>query len=118
MNKAGSTGGTERRSDERSKVNFRIQLMRDDSTEVEGVVTDLGPGGCFVESGVAVREDELIKLRLEIPAHGDLTIWGNVVHRVGRAGFGVRFSAFSRGGARDILAAIIGGQDGFSPSDQ
>jgi hypothetical protein len=78
------------------KVNIRIQLMRADSPEVGGVVTDLSPGGGrFVESGVEVGDDELVKLRLDIPGRGDLTIWGNVSYRAGRAGFGVRFSAFS-----------------------
>ena len=117
MNKAGRGGGTERRFDERSKVNFRIQLMRADSLEVEGVVTDLSPGGCFVESNIKVRKDELVKLRLNVPGQGELVIWGNVVHRAVRTGFGVRFSAFSKGGAREKLAAIIGGQGGAAPAD-
>ena len=39
--------------------------------------------------------------------HGELTIWGNVVFWAKDTGFGVRFSAFSQGGARDKLAAII-----------
>lgn len=56
----GSAGGAERRADERFKVNFRIQLMRAESSEVEGVVTDLSPGGCFVESEVRVQEDDLV----------------------------------------------------------
>ncbi|MBV9928106.1 MAG: PilZ domain-containing protein [Acidobacteria bacterium] len=116
-NKAKAAGGAERRSDERSKVNFRIQLMRADSLEVEGVVTDLSPGGCFVECGAEVGEDELVKLRLNVPGRGELTIWGNVVRRAGRTGFGVRFSAFSQGGARDKLAEIISGQVEASSTD-
>ena len=95
MNRPGPGGG-ERRSEERFEVNFRIQLMRADSPEVEGVVTDLSAGGCFVESEVEVRE-------------GDLTIWGNVVFWVKDTGFGVRFSAFSQGGARDKLTELLGG---------
>ena len=91
--------------------------MRADLLEVEGVVTDLSPGGCFVESGTEVGADELVKLNLNVPGQGELTIWGNVVHRTGRTGFGVRFSAFSQGGARDKLAEIIRGQGGGSPTD-
>ena len=49
---------------------------------------------------------------------GELTVRGEVVYRVGRAGFGVCFSAFSQGAARDRLAAIIGVQDEGSPSNQ
>jgi hypothetical protein len=113
MSKGVLGGRGERRSAERLKVNSRIRLMRADSPEVEGTVTDLGSGGCFVESGVKVREDDLVKLRFDIPGHGDLTAWGNVVFRVNGTGFGVRFSAFSHGWARDKLAAILGGQAGL-----
>ena len=49
---------------------------------------------------------------------GEHTARGEVVYRAGRAGFGVNFSAFSQGAARDKLAAIIGVQDGVSPSNQ
>ncbi|MDQ3919508.1 MAG: PilZ domain-containing protein [Acidobacteriota bacterium] len=107
MNRPGPGGG-ERRSEGRFEVNFRIQLMRADSPEVEGVVTDLSAGGRFVESEVEVREGDLVKLRLDLPGHGDLTIWGNVVFRVKETGLGVRFSAFSQGGAREKLTDLLG----------
>jgi|SRR5919206_1597180 hypothetical protein len=106
MNKVGSAG-TERRADERFRVNFRVQLMRADSPEVEGTVSDLSAGGCFVESAVNVQEDDLIKLRFDLPGHGDLTIWGNVAFWVKDTGFGVRFSAYSQGGARDKLLDLL-----------
>jgi hypothetical protein len=48
-----------------------------------------------------------VKLRLDIPGNGDLTIWGNVVFWVTDTGFGVRFSAFSQGGARDKLLDLL-----------
>ena len=67
MNKQEPSGRAERRSAERYKVNLRIQLMRAGTPEVQGAVTDLSPDGCFVESEVEVGEDELIKLRLDIP---------------------------------------------------
>jgi len=54
-----------------------------------------------------VQEGDRVKLRLDIPWHGDLTIWGNVVYRVRDTGFGVRFSAFSQGGARDKLPGLL-----------
>ena len=109
MNKVGSAGDTERRADERFKVNFRIQLMRGDSPEVEGVVSDLSPGGCFVESDVKVQDDDLVKLRFDLPGRGDLTVWGNVVFWVKDTGFGGRFSAFSQGGAREKLLDLLSG---------
>jgi hypothetical protein len=48
-----------------------------------------------------------VKLRLDLPEHGDLTIWGNVVFWIRNTGFGVRFSAFSQGGARDRLMELL-----------
>ncbi len=56
-----------------------------------------------------MRERDLVKRRFDFPGHGDLTVWGNVVFRIRRRGFGVRFSAFSHGGARERLAELLGG---------
>jgi hypothetical protein len=110
MNKP-ELGGDERRADRRHKVNFRVNMTRGESPEVEGHVTNLSAGGCFVESDVKVSEDDLVKLRLSLPGRGELTIWGNVVFHVEARGFGLHFSAFSQGSARDILAELTGGAD-------
>jgi hypothetical protein len=112
VNTLGLSGGSERRIERRYKVRLRVALMREDSPEVEGEVSDLSAGGCFVESRVVVNEGDLVKVRLEMPGHGDLTIWGNVVFWVRDTGFGVRFCAFSQGGARDKLAAFLGEEGG------
>lgn len=97
----------ERRSDRRYKVKLRVNLTREETQEVEAEVTDLSAGGCFVEGGEAVSEGDLVKLRIDVPGHGDLTIWGNVVFWVKNMGFGVRFSAFSQGGAKEKLAELL-----------
>lgn len=104
-------GDDERRADRRYKVSFRVNVSREESTEVEGEVSDLSAGGCFVESDEEVREGDLVKLRFDIPGHGDLTVWGNVVFWVRDTGFGIRFSAFSQGGAREKLATILDEED-------
>ena len=66
--------GAERRADERFKVNFRILLTHADSPEVEGTVSDLSPNGCFVKSDFRVQEDDLVKLRFDLPGRCDLTV--------------------------------------------
>jgi hypothetical protein len=99
---------SERRADVRFKVSFLLHWGRGESEEFEGEVTDLSAGGCFVESGVEVSEGDLVKLRLDLPGRGDLTIWGNVVFWVRDTGFGVRFSTFSQGGARERLLDLLG----------
>ena len=107
MGPLGLNEGGEKRVHRRYKVSFRVSLMREESPEVEGEITDLSVGGCFVESDEPVREDDLVKLRFDIPGHGDLTVWGNVVFWVRDTGFGVRFSAFSQGGAREKLEILL-----------
>lgn len=109
MNPPGLNGESDQRADRRYKVRFRLHWSRGESEEFGGEVTDLSAGGCFVESEDEVREGDLVKLRLDIPGHGDLTIWGNVVYWVRDTGFGVRFSAFSQGGARDKLLDLLSG---------
>ena len=99
--------GDERRADRRYKVNFHVHIAREESPEVESEVTDLSVGGCFVESDLEVCEGDLVKLRVDLARHGDLTIWGNVVFWVRDTGFGVRFAAFSQGGARERLAELL-----------
>jgi hypothetical protein len=108
MNPLGLNSESDKRADRRYKVRFRLHWSRGESEELEGEVTDLS-AGCFVESEEGVQEGDLVKLRLDIPGHGDLTIWGNVVFWVRDTGFGVRFSAFSQGGARDKLMELLGG---------
>ena len=98
----------ERRADSRYKVSLRVNLTREETPEAGAEVTDLSVGGCFVESEMEVREGDLVKLRLDIPGHGDLTVWGNVVFWVKDTGFGVRFSAYSQGGEREKLAEFLG----------
>jgi hypothetical protein len=100
-------GIEERRAERRFKVSFRVHLAREESQEMEGEVTDLSAGGCFVTSAVEVLEDDLVKLRIELPGHADLTIWGNVVFWIRNTGFGVRFGAFSQGGAREKLLDLL-----------
>lgn len=107
MTPTGLKSDDERRADLRYKVRFRVSLLREESPEVEGEVTDLSVGGCFVESGVAVREGDLLRIRFDISGHEALTVWGNVAFWVKDTGFGVRFSTFSQGGARDRLALIL-----------
>lgn len=57
-----------------------------------------------------MQDDDLVKLRSDPPGRDDLAIWGNVVFWVKDTGFGVRFSAYSQGGARDKLLGLLSGQ--------
>ena len=108
------TDGRERRSARRFAVHFRVHWGHGQYAEFPGEVTDLGAGGCFVESKEEVREGELVKLHILTPGHGALTVWGRVAFRAKGTGFGVHFTTFSRGSARDKLATILSEEAGRS----
>ena len=95
------------RSGRRYKVHFRVRWGRGASEEYEGQIADLSAGGCFVESEEAVEDNDPVKLRLDVPGHGDLTIWGHVVFRAAGTGFGVQFTAFSQDGTKEKLERIL-----------
>ena len=103
-------GGKERRAQQRHRVRLRVRWGRDSAEELEAEVADLSPAGCFVKSLEPVGEGDLVKLTFEIPGgRGCLTVWGNVVYRATGKGFGLRFSAFSRGGGGDALREMLYG---------
>jgi hypothetical protein len=95
------------RSGRRYKVNFRVTWGLGAAEEYEGKIADLSAGGCFVESEEAVQENAPVKLRLEVPGQGGLTIWGHVVFRARGRGFGVQFTAFSHDGSREKLERLL-----------
>ena len=99
--------GTERRAGTRYKVSFRLRWGLAESGEVEGKVTNLSLGGCFVAGDAPVDKGDHVRLNIEIPGHGSVSAWGEVTFRDEQKGVGVRFSAFSQGGAREKLAALL-----------
>ena len=107
------TGGTDSRAGSRRGVNYRtrVVVVREGYLEIEGTITNLSAGGCYVVGESEVGKDDLVKLRFESPEHGDLTVWGHVAFRVVGFGFGVNFTAFAHG-SRDALAAILGVEPG------
>ena len=85
-------------------------LMRTESElfPPSGGVTELSAGGCLVTSDGPLSEGDLLELRIDLPELGELTTWGNVVFRVRETGFGVRFGAYSQGGAREKVLDMLG----------
>jgi hypothetical protein len=110
MSKSGP-GGAERRAGARSQVIYRthVIVVREGHLEIEGTITNLSAGGCYVVSECEVGKDDLVKLRFEGSERGDLTVWGHVAFRVVGFGFGVNFTAFAHG-SRDVLTAILGAE--------
>ena len=107
MKPRGPGSETERRADPRHRVTCRVELAFGGSFG-DASVTNVSARGRFVKCAEVVREGALVKLLFRVHGAGDLTVWGDVT-RVERDGFGLRFTAFSRGGARDLLALVLAG---------
>ena len=54
-------------------------------------VADLSEGGCYVDSMAEVYVGEFLYLKIQLPNGQWLELTGEVVHRLERLGFGVRF---------------------------
>ncbi len=96
----------ERRDSERVRVNFRARWATD-TTEQDGLVTDVSQGGCFVFSSAPAETGELLRIELMLPAGGSLTLWGHAAHVVERIGFGVRFARYITADDRRKLEWLI-----------
>ena len=98
--------GTERRLNERYKVNFRARWVGKRVWR-EGNVTDISKAGCFIlteDSGVEIWE--LVKIELQMQA-GIITLWGHVIYKAEEIGFGIRFSQFFHEDDRRKLELLV-----------
>jgi hypothetical protein len=109
MKPRGPGNDKERRADPRRRVTCRVEVTVGVPCCGTTSVTDLSAGGCFVKCSEAVQKGEIVKLLFLAGGAHDLTVWGDVTH-VESGGFGLRFTAFSRGGARDLLASVLAGE--------
>jgi hypothetical protein len=55
-------------------------------------VSDLGLGGCYIESLAQVAVGERIRFEVQLPAGGWMPLRGEVMHVQPSLGFGVRFT--------------------------
>lgn len=107
MSAEGSYGGQERRASPRYKVNFHARWGEGEWAGREATVGDLSADGCFILTDDLPGEGELVRVELELPGDGVLTLWGHVVYGLKETGFALRFSTFSQGGALARLAALL-----------
>ena len=81
----------ERREKERVRADLEAQwegvLARRD-----GRVVDISAGGCFILTDDEVREEELIRLEINLPTDRRIYLWGEVVYKVEEMGFALRFT--------------------------
>lgn len=81
-----------RRRHRRFETSFTI-VFSWEGTEVEGIVTDIGLGGCRVNTDVELAEDCCLKLKLQVPGDKpDIRVEDAVVRTIEKGSFGVSFS--------------------------
>jgi hypothetical protein len=58
----------------------------------EARISDLSPGGCYVDSIIAVAEGEPVSLSIKTESDEALSFTGEVAYVLNGLGFGVRFT--------------------------
>lgn len=56
------------------------------------LMTDVSPGGCYINSAGRVSPDEQIRVETIFLSHSHLHLEGSVAHREWPLGFGLRFA--------------------------
>jgi hypothetical protein len=81
----------ERRENERVRADLEAHwegvLARRD-----GRIVDISSSGCFILTTDEVREEELIRLEIQLPTGRRIYLWGEVVYKVEEMGFALRFT--------------------------
>jgi hypothetical protein len=102
----GSSGGRERRRARRYKVNFRARWEGRWASR-EANVTDLSTFGCFILTDDLVKTGELVRLELQLPRGGKITLWGAVVYQIEEIGFALNFERFMHEDDRRKLEWLV-----------
>lgn len=93
------------RKDER--VNFFKEIVLECSSgKREARIGDLSPGGCYVDSIVAVTEGEPVALSIRTSDGGTLEFSGEVAYVLQGMGFGVRFGELTDDQTSFLSSAI------------
>jgi PilZ domain len=107
MSAEGPYGGQERRASPRYKVSLHARWGGGEWAGREAAVGELSADGCFILTDQVVGVGELVRAELVLPGGEALPLWGHVIHVLERKGFGLRFSNFSQGGAREKLEGLL-----------
>jgi PilZ domain len=86
-------GWRERRRAKRYKVNLQARWEGSRAAR-DATVTDLSEYGCFVLTDDLVEKRETVRLEIELPRVGRITLWGWVVYQAEEIGFALNFQRF------------------------
>ena len=82
----------EQRKADRAKVSLKV-TWEGVRVILEGEIIDLSKTGCFILTNDMVKPGELIRLEIQQPRSGHLSLWAEVVYQMPEIGFGVRFTS-------------------------
>ena len=92
----GSVQPPARRKHRRFETSFTI-VFSWEGRKGEGIVTDIGLGGCRVNTDVELTEDCCLQLKLQVPGgKPDIRVEDAVVRTIEKGSFGVSFSRVLR----------------------
>jgi hypothetical protein len=83
----------ERRRARRYRVNLRARWEGRRAAR-DATVTDISEYGCFVLTDDLVDRRETVRLEIELPRGGRITVWGKVVYQAEEIGFALDFERF------------------------
>jgi PilZ domain len=72
----------------------------------EARISDIGLGGCYMESLAPVAIGEEVRFEIQLPTGGRMPLRGEVVHHQPNLGFGLRFASLSVM-ERNVLTHVI-----------
>lgn len=99
----------ERRSHQRVPTKLSV-LWEGLLTNNSALMTDISPGGCYINSAGRVSLDEKVRVETILATRVRLFLEGSVVHREWPLGFGVRFANLTDEKAA-LISQVVG--DGF-----
>jgi len=92
---SGSVNRQNRRKDRRFETSFTV-VFSWEGTKGEGIVTDIGLGGCRLKTDMELIEDGCLKLRLQVPgSKPEIRVENAVVRTVEKGFSGLSFSGIS-----------------------
>ncbi len=88
----GSVKPPARRQDRRFETSFTV-VFSWEGTKGEGIVTDIGLGGCRLKSDMELTEDGCLKLKLQVPGSKPaIKVENAVIRTIEKGSFGLSFS--------------------------
>ncbi|HKC63140.1 MAG TPA: PilZ domain-containing protein [Pyrinomonadaceae bacterium] len=82
----------DKRKADRAKVSLKAR-WEGVRAILEGEIIDLSKTGCFILTNDMVKPGELIRLEIQQPKSGSLSLWAEVIYQMPEIGFGVHFTS-------------------------